>query len=113
MVISERDRELLVTIRTGDLLSLNPVKKDNLTLMPCLWHPINVIVWQEDMSFFYDGLYSEITSGVVVKKHLYSSWHGKLFQGVEILTSMGTAKLAVFDLKNVDIQTLKDPHQPI
>jgi len=107
VVISERDRELLVTIRTGDLLSLNPVKKDNLTLMPCLWHPINVIVWQEDMSFFYDGLYSEIASGVVVKKHLYSTWHGKLFQGIEILTPVGTAKISVFDLKHVDILSSK------
>ena len=113
MTASDRDRELLVDIQAGDLLSLQPVKKDNLILMPCLWHSIDVIVWQEDMSFFYDGLYTEISSGVVVKKHLYSSWHGKLFQGVEILTPAGTAKITLSDLKNVDILLTKPRQNPI
>jgi hypothetical protein len=101
---AECNRQKLVSISLGDLIKLEPkiVRVDRIS-KPCLWKPIKVVTWNEDLSFFYSGLYTEITSGIVVKKHMYTIWHGKLFQGVEIMTSEGSAMLNINDFKNVKI----------
>ena len=95
---------MLVSISLGDLVTLEPktARGDRIS-KPCLWKPIKIVTWNVDLSYFYDGVYSEVESGIVIKKHMYTMWHGKLFQGVEIMTSEGSAMLSINDFKNVKI----------
>jgi len=101
---SELNRKALVKIKLGDLVRLEPkiVREDKIS-KPCVWTPLKIITWSEDVSFFYSGLYAEIETGIVTKKHMYTMWHGKLFQGVEIMTSEGQALLSISDFKNIEI----------
>ena len=95
---------MLVNISLGDLVTLEPkTVRDDRISKPCLWKPIKIVTWNEDLSFFYSGLYSEIESGIVIKKHMYTMWHGKLFQGVEIMTSQGSAMLSISDFKSIKV----------
>ena len=55
------------------------------------------------MGYFYSGLFADVKSGIVIKKHIYTMWDGKLFQGIEILTPSGRGKISISDLKNVEI----------
>lgn len=100
----EASRNLLIQIQRGDLVTLHPRRtKRNKISKPCIWNPLKVVTWNEDVSYFYSGLYTEIQSGIVIKKHMYTMWHGKLFQGVEIMTASGRALLSISDFKNIEI----------